>query len=346
MVVWGVIRWFQCFTQSSCLTFFRLSKPPHAQCPRWNATVNRYLFVLLVFICWKNGFCWSQLSFFGQTLWKRCISFILTTAICFLLHFCTICFWTVHEIIDNTGLSVCFCIMKLIWPKVRFLTTIATTRVVFFKGLSTMEFIVAVFFGARKKKHFMYSAVTVQARRCWSLEGSNLWKWKDMIVKKKNNSGGRSGRFVNDPFSGYSRSIPPLHFYSSPQQVMGQVGVHWFHAIPWANGKQPPFYGCLKMGDHRKHGCQYVSILKWIEMVWLGLFGVPIFGNFHFFSQQMTMCTTGFHTFRFPGVWLFGGCLYIRWLHYRVVAVWHHTPSVCWSTVDAISYCAPSVSWC
>jgi hypothetical protein len=73
-----------------------------------------------------------------------------------------------------------------------------------------MEFIVAVFFGARKKKHFMYSAVTVQARRCWSLEGSNLWKWKDMIVKKKTILGAGPGDFFNDPFSGYSRSIPPL----------------------------------------------------------------------------------------------------------------------------------------
>ena len=173
----------------------------------------------------------------------------------FLLHFCTICFWTVHEIIDNTGLSVCFCIMKLIWPKVRFLTTIATTRVVFFKGLSTMEFIVAVFFGARKKKHFMYSAVTVQARRCWSLEGSNLWKWKDMIVKKKQFWGQVREIFLMIRFQVIPDPYP--HYYpilcgSSAFlfKSMGQVGVHWFHVIvfskfhlvswqiSWANGKQ------------------------------------------------------------------------------------------------------------
>ena len=112
----------------------------------------------------------------------------------FLLHFCTICFWTVHEIIDNTGLSVCFCIMKLIWPKVRFLTTIATTRVVFLKVFPPWNSL-SPYFSAQGRKNISCIPPS-QFRR----GGVDLWK--DQIsengriwLSRKNNSGGRSGRF-------------------------------------------------------------------------------------------------------------------------------------------------------
>ena len=113
-----------------------------------------------------------------------------------------------------------------------------------------------------------------------------------------------------------------------------------------------PYMVSLRWGITKNMGVN--TKMDWKGLTWI-IWGTHHFRKFSFFSQQMTMCTTGFHTFTFPGVWLFGGCLYIRWLHYPMwylcdiilpafVDQQFHSPMLC--IQDAISYCAPSVTWC